>query len=201
MIIEVDEYKKKIVGYDPNNSEDFHIESAKLADRDFYLHLKDPKIKEVIFMAGGVASGKSEYVAQFLRNREECLIYDGTLKNIEGFSIKYKEIKKIKKNVSISLVIPENWNDALDAFYGRERQMSVENFWLTHLKTKITVADVVESFPDVKINLYISTYVDKKISFKETIIDENTRDLLVVALRNLSNSLSIEFELYKDKTK
>jgi hypothetical protein len=152
-------------------------------------------------MAGGVASGKSEYVAQFLRNREECLIYDGTLKNIEGFSIKYKEIKKIKKNVSISLVIPENWNDALDAFYGRERQMSVENFWLTHLKTKITVADVVESFPDVKINLYISTYVDKKISFKETIIDENTRDLLVVALRNLSNSLSIEFELYKDKTK
>ena len=49
MIIEVDEYKKKISGYDPNNSEDFHIESAKLADKDFYLYLKDEKIKEVIF--------------------------------------------------------------------------------------------------------------------------------------------------------
>ncbi len=201
MIIEVDEYKKKITGYDPNNSEDFHIESAKLADKDFYLYLKDEKIKEVIFMAGGVASGKSEYVAQFFRDKEDCLVYDGTLKNIEGFSIKYKEIKKLNKSVSISLVIPENWNDALDAFYGRERQMGVDNFWLTHVKTKITVAEIVESFPDVKINLYISTYSDKKISFKETEIDSKMRELLVVALRNLSVSLSIEFELYKNKSK
>lgn len=35
MIIEVDEYKKKVLGYNLEKSEDFHRESARLADKDF----------------------------------------------------------------------------------------------------------------------------------------------------------------------
>jgi hypothetical protein len=43
MIIEVDEYKKKVVGYDPTRLEDFHLESARLADKDFTDSLKSQK--------------------------------------------------------------------------------------------------------------------------------------------------------------
>lgn len=43
MIIEVDEYKKKVVGYDANKSEEFHLESAKLADKDFTNCLRSKK--------------------------------------------------------------------------------------------------------------------------------------------------------------
>ncbi len=61
MIIEVDEYKKKVVGYDANKSEEFHLESAKLADKDFTNCLKSKKYKRIIFMARGTASGKTEF--------------------------------------------------------------------------------------------------------------------------------------------
>ncbi len=57
MIIEVDEYKKKIPGYDPKNSELFHRESAKLADKDFLKEIKSGIYKKIFFMAGGTASG------------------------------------------------------------------------------------------------------------------------------------------------
>ncbi len=66
MIIEVDEYKKKISGYDPKKSELFHSQSAKLADKDFILALKSKKYKRIIFMAGGTASGKTEYAVSYL---------------------------------------------------------------------------------------------------------------------------------------
>ena len=66
MLIEIDEYKKKVPGYDPEKSEFFHRESAKLADKDFIEHLKSGNYREVIFMAGGAASGKSEFSTSFL---------------------------------------------------------------------------------------------------------------------------------------
>jgi hypothetical protein len=52
MLIEVDEYKKQIKGYDPKKSELFHRESAKLADKDFLKCVKSKKYKQVVFMAG-----------------------------------------------------------------------------------------------------------------------------------------------------
>lgn len=84
MLIEVDEYKKMIPNYDPEQSELFHRESAHLADIDFIKQLKSQKYSEVIFMAGGAASGKTEFSTSFLINDEQ-LIYDGTLKNFDGF--------------------------------------------------------------------------------------------------------------------
>ena len=50
MIIEVDEYKTKVEGYNPDSSEDFHAESARLANSDFVAELKTHKYNKVILM-------------------------------------------------------------------------------------------------------------------------------------------------------
>ncbi len=96
MLIEVDEYKKMIPNYDPEQSELFHSESAHLADKDFEKHLKTGKYEEVIFMAGGAASGKTEFCVSYLMS-DNVLVYDGTLKNFDGFKIKLSNIKRYAK--------------------------------------------------------------------------------------------------------
>ena len=87
MIIEVDEYKKKVFWYNAAHSENFHEASAKLADKDFTIALKSGLYKRVILMAGGTASGKTEYATSYLTKKDQ-LVYDGTLKNENGFIIR-----------------------------------------------------------------------------------------------------------------
>lgn len=99
MIIEVDEYKKRVLGYNPEKSEDFHRESARLADKDFVDCLRSRKYKRIIFMAGGTASGKSEFAYSYLTKKDQ-LVYDGTLKDFDGFKI------KLKKLVGMIKIIP-----------------------------------------------------------------------------------------------
>lgn len=119
MIIEVDKYKENIPGYKPSESELFHIQSAKLADKAFEDALKTRKYKQIIFMAGGTASGKTEFARYYLTKQSQ-LVYDGTFKNTNGFEIKCKKIKKILENhytIKIVLIIPENWKEAFSVFF------------------------------------------------------------------------------------
>ncbi len=157
MIIEVDEYKSKVENYNPNNSEDFHIESAKLADADFINCLKSKKYKRIIFMAGGTASGKTEFASQFL-NKKDQLVYDGTLKSFEGFNVKLDKIKRYDKNnskVKVVLIIPKDWVKSFDAFLTRERKMSPQIFFETHIKSKVSVAEILLK-TKIKLEIYVS---------------------------------------------
>lgn len=157
MIIEVDEYKKKVSGYDPERSEDFHRESAKLADRDFIESLKSKKYKRIVFMAGGTASGKTEFAHSYLQKKDQ-LVYDGTLKDFEGFKIKLQKIERYAKNkpgIKVVLVIPKDWIKAFGAFLKRERKMKPEIFFETQVKSKLTVARIFKE-TKIRVEVYIS---------------------------------------------
>ncbi len=56
-IISIDEFKKQIQGYDPKRAEEFHSQSAKMADKAFENALKNSRYSKVILVSGGSASG------------------------------------------------------------------------------------------------------------------------------------------------
>ncbi len=194
MIIEVDEYKKKIPNYNAEKSEDFHRESAKLADKDFIKHLKTKKYKRIIFMAGGTASGKTEYSTSYLINKDQ-LVYDGTLKNINGFNIKLKHINKYsnESKVKVVLIIPINLSTSYNVFHARERKMRDEVFFETQIKSKETVAQILRE-TKIKVEIYSSAYEEKKdkLSFKRLTGSRNRKmtakllDYLASEIRNIA---------------
>lgn len=168
MIIEVDEYKKKVKGYSAEKSEEFHIESGKLADKDFILQLKTKNYSKVVLMSGGTASGKTEYATSYLK-RKNILVYDGTLKDYNGLKVKLDKIERYAKNIkniSVVLVIPKNIIHSFSAFLKRERKMKTSVFFDTHIKTKYTVAKILKE-TKIKVEIYVSEYNEKsdKLSF------------------------------------
>lgn len=182
MLIEVDEYKKMIPNYDPEQSELFHRESAHLADIDFIKQLKSQKYSEVIFMAGGAASGKTEFSTSFLINDEQ-LIYDGTLKNFDGFKIKLGHIKKYAKNkpkTKVILIIPDDWKQSFEIFLSRERKMEVVTFFDTHIRSKIAVARVLLE-TEINVEIYLSSLIPgtQKLSFKNLEVDRDNRNVII----------------------
>ncbi|MDO8265647.1 MAG: hypothetical protein Q7T41_01740, partial [Candidatus Saccharibacteria bacterium] len=154
MIIEIDAFKKQIAGYDPKRSEDFHEESAKLADKVFYSELKSGKYSEVVFLAGGAASGKTEFASIFLQ-QENVLVYDGTMQNITGFEIKLKKIIKYIpiSNVKVILITPANLPVAYKVFLGRERVMSDDTFIRTQVNSKLSVLSILSKYPKVNVQV------------------------------------------------
>lgn len=196
MIIEVDEYKKKVSNYDANKSEDFHRESAKLADRDFIAHLKTKKYKRIIFMAGGTASGKTEYSVSYLKYKDQ-LTYDGTLKNFDGFKIKLSHIKKHsdKSKIKVVLIIPRDLSLSYNVFHARERKMSDVVFFETQIKSKEAVAKILRE-TKIRVEIYLSIYDDKKekLSFKRVTALKSRNDTA-----NLLNDFALEIrKLAKD---
>lgn len=161
MIIEVDEYKNKISGYTPEKSESFHLESAKLADKDFVDCLKSRKYKRVIFMSGGTASGKTEFAHSYLTKKDQ-LVYDGTLKDFGGFNIKLQKIERYDKNdsrIKVVLIIPKDWVKAFEAFLKRERKMRPVTFFDTHIRSKLAVARILNE-TRTRIEIYVSEVKD-----------------------------------------
>lgn len=157
MIIEIDAFKKQISGYDPKHSEDFHEVSAKLADKVFYRELESGKYSEVVFLAGGAASGKTEFASIFLQQKN-ILVYDGTMQNVTGFEIKLKKIIKhisIRK-VRVVLIIPEDIHVAYKVFLGRERKMSDDTFVRTQVKSKLSVLNILKNHPEVDVQIYMN---------------------------------------------
>lgn len=169
-IISADELKKTLEGYSPARSEGFHRESARLADAAFAKAMKDRPEPLVILMAGGSASGKSEYVSEYLE-QEEVIVLDGTLPTFLGAEIKIKKALKAGKQVAIRCVLPESFLVAFAAFLNRDRKFSVEHFYRTHSNTRNTVLAVAKAYSDVAITIIMSTadYVESgsKMSFRE----------------------------------
>ena len=194
MIIEVDEYKKQIPGYDPEKSESFHSQSAKLADKDFQKYLKTGKFREVIFMAGGTASGKTEFAFSYLDKKHQ-LVYDGTLKNFSGFKIKVSNIKRYAKNnpkIKVVLILPEYWISALGVFLSRERKMELNTFFITHSRSAQSVSEVLKN-TDYIVDVYVSSFDDEKNKLQYAKLSIS-RKQKIKTLLNVSDSIKKQAE-------
>jgi adenosyl cobinamide kinase/adenosyl cobinamide phosphate guanylyltransferase len=196
MIIEVDKYKDVVDGYDASRSEDFHIQSAKLADGEFKKCLQSKKYKRIIFMAGGTASGKTEYSTSFLTHKDQ-LVYDGTLKEFDGFKIKLQKIQKYDKNkskVKVVLIIPFDWVVAFEAFLKRERKMKMYTFFDTQINSKLTVAKILKD-TKYRVEIYVSKYDEKneKLSYiRIKNIKRTTKSKLLIDLANSMKRIAEE---------
>jgi adenosyl cobinamide kinase/adenosyl cobinamide phosphate guanylyltransferase len=191
MIIEVDEYKKKVAGYDATKSEEFHLESAKLADKEFTDSLKSKKYKRIIFMAGGTASGKTEFASSYFIHKDQ-LVYDGTLKSFDGFKIKLERIERYDKNkskIKVVLIIPYEWTRAYDAFKTRERKMKDLVFFDTQVRSRMCVARILRE-TKIRVEVYFSVFDEKreKLFFKR-VSGLSSRNQMAVILEKLSGDL------------
>jgi len=189
-----------VEGYDAKKSEDFHFESAKLADKDFVECLKSKKYTRIIFMAGGTASGKTEFASSYLVHKDQ-LTYDGTLKDFNGFKIKLQKIERYDKNASkvkVVLIIPLDWIKSFEAFLKRERKMKNSIFFETQVKSKLTVAKILTD-TKVRVEIYVSRYEEGKerlgfikikgINRKKK---ANLLELIAVSMKNLAQENGFE---------
>ena len=192
-IISADEIKKTPPGYEPALSESFHAESARLADKAYERALKERPEKAVIVMAGGTASGKTEYVAAYFRQRR-AIVFDGTLPTLEGAKIKIRKALKAGKRPEIHLVLPASLFDAFRAFLDRGRKFSPTHFYRTHSGSRKTVLELAKEHPDLPIKISISTIVEKASGLAMVFSDEifSDRERLIEYLReNLYNEEEI----------
>jgi hypothetical protein len=163
VIISADVIKKSLKGYNPAESEKFHSISAKLADKEFQKVIKETDYSKVILMSGGAASGKTEYVSEYLVN-EEAIILDGTLLSFQGAEIKIRKAIKLNKNIEIHVVLPADLKTAFLVFLNRERKFSPLHFYKTHGSSRNTVLQIAFKYPDVPIKLIESEYIELKES-------------------------------------
>ncbi|MDD5054718.1 MAG: hypothetical protein PHZ00_00445 [Candidatus Peribacteraceae bacterium] len=183
--ISIDDWKKEIAGYMPERAQEFHRESARLADKQFETALKNKDINEVILLCGGSASGKTEFAETYLKKRH-CIVFDSTLSSIEGATIKMRKIAKAKKKPIIIAVFPDDIGRSFDAFLGRKRQFDEKHFYRTHAGSRQTLLWIAKEHPEVAIKLYESTYRDDVIRFTDISFQDHAR--LVAFLQSIQYS-------------
>ena len=181
-LISADEVKKTFEGYHPSKVEKFHTRSAKVADRMFEASLKKNPEREVYLMCGGTASGKTEFLSEYL-DTFDGIVFDGTLATPEGALIKIKKIQKAKKIPIICAVLPQDLKVAFTAFLHRDRKFSDAHFYRTHAGARKTLLWIAENMPEVELRLYESSYVDKKMAFEAFVSKNHTQQ--IEFLRNI----------------
>lgn len=176
-IISADEIKETIANYTPDKAEQFHNQSAKLADKQFEVAIKSSSNSKVILMSGGTASGKTEFLVTQLSHKK-CVVMDATLYTELGAGIKIKKIIKEKKKPVIYAVIPDDIKRAFIAFLNRDRKFSDTHFYRTHSGSRRTLLWVAKIFPTIEIHIIESSYTKKKeVRFTE-IIFKNRKELI-----------------------
>jgi len=177
MIISADAIKKQMKNYDPERAEKYHRESARTADLEFKNALKTIKNKEVILMNGGSASGKTEFVSEYL-NDYKGIVFDGTLPTAEGARVKIKKIEKAHKISVVYSVIPDDLLRAFVAFLNRDRKFQDTHFYRTHSGSRKTLLWIKERYQNVKLKIFESSYNKKQnMIFSELIFDNKDQEL------------------------
>lgn len=167
IIISSDEVKKTLEGYRPSRVENVHTESARIADEMLEDALKNSDFKDVILMCGGAASGKTEFLSEYLGGFDG-IIFDGTLSNPIGAQIKLSKIRKAKKKPRIYAILPNDLDRAFKAFLNRDRQFADIHFLRTHCGARRTLLWIAENKPEVPIVIFRNFYLeDRKMSFKK----------------------------------
>lgn len=165
-IISIDDFKEKIKGYSPQRASKFHVKSAKMADAEFSKAIKNHEIGKVIFLAGGSASGKTEYLHTYLVD-EDAIIFDSTFSNQEGARIKIGKAKKYNKEIEVHFVMPDDIKRAFTAFLGRDRKFDDKVFYDTHSNSRSTLLWIANNHDKVTIKILESYYNDDKLKYKE----------------------------------
>jgi hypothetical protein len=179
LIISADEIKKTIPGYDPLQSHLVHQQSAKLADTQYQQSLQGPGFTEVILLSGGAASGKTEFMSEYLVS-QDCIILDGTLPSFEGAKIKTKKALKKGKKVRIVAVWPADLRIAFGAFLQRDRKFPDEHFYRTHSQSRKALLEIAESDLAVTIELYENRFENGKLAFYKYVFESKERMIEVI---------------------
>ena len=175
LIISADEIKKELPNYSPDKAEAFHHESAKKADKLFTEALKNPNYKEVILLSGGTASGKTEFLATQLIDKN-CIIMDATLATELGAKNKIRQIIKAGKTPIIYTVVPDDLRRAFIAFLNRDRKFSDTHFYKTHSGSRRVLLWIAENYPDIEINIVESSYTTQnKLQFSQIMFDNKQK--------------------------
>ncbi|CAN5689723.1 hypothetical protein BH23PAT2_BH23PAT2_09420 [soil metagenome] len=179
-IISADDIKKNLPGYDPKHSDVLHRESARLADKEFEKALKTRQEIKVILMSGGTASGKTEYVSAYLKNRN-VIIFDGTLPSFEGAKIKCAKVAKSGKSIEVHAVMPISLQKAFIAFLNRDRKFPPEHFFRTHSACRKTLLEITREMPAVTVRVFFSESIISKdqIDTKFTELSIPNRGVLI----------------------
>ncbi|KXK27597.1 MAG: hypothetical protein TR69_WS6001000041 [candidate division WS6 bacterium OLB20] len=127
--------------------------------------MKDNAYTNVILLACGAASGKSEYLEYALSN-VNSIIYDSTLSALDAAKIKVRNSLKKKKNVKLVCVIPDSLYRSFLAFINRERQYPVKRFFATHAGCRSVVLTLLSRYPEIEIEIIESYTEDSKIRFR-----------------------------------
>lgn len=181
--ISIDDQKKRIPGYKPQEAEKYHRESAKTADAIFARALKEDPSTTVILLCGGSASGKTEFCSEYLDD-EDAIVYDGTLSSEHGAEVKLRNVHRAHKKAVIIAVFPDDLKRAFSAFLLRDRQFSDEHFYRTHVGARKTLLWIAENSPDTEIRLYESTYRrGSSLSFDSLVF--KTQAELIAHLRSI----------------
>lgn len=192
--ISIDDLKEQIKGYSPNRAEEFHVVSAKLADRQFEEKLKTESSEEVVLLCGGSASGKTEFYSAYLKNRD-CIVFDSTLPTIEGAQIKLRAIKKVGKKPVIVAVLPDDLQRSFAAFLGRERTFGEEHFYRTHAGSRRTLLWIAKECPDVEIRIYESSYKNDTLTFTSVSFEENAKLIAFLEKQQYSEDEIVQLAL------
>ncbi|MBI2355709.1 MAG: hypothetical protein HYV13_00700 [Candidatus Doudnabacteria bacterium] len=180
ILISADDIKKDLPGYSPERSEEFHSESAKLADAKLYETIKTSKFEKVVLLSGGPASGKTEYFSEYL-DKQDLIVLDGILPTEKGAGIKIGRISKSKKKIEIHAVWPQDFKQAFVAFLNRDRKFSDRYFYEKHSSARKTLLWIAENYPHVEIKLIKNAYLGEDLSFTE--LKFETRGDLLAYLR------------------
>lgn len=158
MLISIDELKKALPGYAPQLADDFHIESAKLADKLFDVEIKKIKNKKVVLMCGGSASGKTEFIEKFLTQDFDGIVFDSTLSKIEGAEIKIRKVKKSGNVPIVCLILPDNFRRCFSAFNKRDRKIPISRFFETHSGARKVVLYLAKKYEEIEFLIYQNSY-------------------------------------------
>ena len=163
-IISIDELKKALPGYTPKKADNFHSESAKIANKLFDQEIKKIKNQDVVLMCGGSASGKSEFIEKFfITEKFEGMIFDSTLSTFEIAKIKIKEIKKSGNVPIICFILPDDLKRCFAAFNKRDRKIPESRFYETHSGARKVVLWIGENYPEIEILIYQNSYQPKNL--------------------------------------
>ena len=184
LVIDPDKFKESIAGYDPLKAEEFHTQSAKMADQAYAEAIKDRvKYKNIILLCGGSAVGKSEFISTYLSSMDDTIIFDSTLSSRSGVKTKLNESRvRSKFNVTVIFIQPESILQSFIAFQGRDRQFPHTHFIRTHSGSRDTFLYVLEKYDTINYRYFISSIdTSDKMLYKEVIAD---REKVIEAIRD-----------------
>lgn len=156
LIVDSDELKKTLPGYKPELAPEFHKESSKLASELYEMALKDPAFDDVVLMAGGSGSGKSEAVVNKSLNNPGQIIFDGTLADLEKAQKKIDAAVEANKPVRVEAVYAPI-DQAFQFATGRSRNVPRSVFAEKHQGFRETLLTLANNNPNLEIRITLNS--------------------------------------------